>query len=52
MTREDLLNLLRSVGIDENTLTFASNVYDIGYEAAKEEAFRQGFILGESNEVP
>ena len=37
MTREELLALLRSAGVDENTVTFASNVYDIGYEAAKEE---------------
>jgi hypothetical protein len=37
MTKEELLALLRSAGVDENTVTFASNVYDIGYEAAKEE---------------
>jgi hypothetical protein len=37
MTKEELLALLRSAGVDENTITFASNVYDIGYEAAKEE---------------
>ena len=37
MTKEELLALLRSAGMDENTINFASNVYDIGYEAAKEE---------------
>jgi hypothetical protein len=37
MTKEELLALLRSAGVDENTINFASNVYDIGYEAAKEE---------------
>jgi len=37
MTKEQLLALLRSAGVDENTVTFASNVYEIGYEAAKEE---------------
>jgi len=37
MTKEELLALLRSAGVDENTVTFAANVYDIGYEAAKEE---------------
>jgi hypothetical protein len=36
MTKEELIALLRSAGVDENTVTFASNVYDIGYEAAKE----------------
>jgi hypothetical protein len=37
MTKEELLALLRSAGVDENTINFAANVYDIGYEAAKEE---------------
>ena len=50
MTKEDLLSLLRCVGVDENTITLASNIYDIGYDAAKEEAFKQGFILGDVNE--
>ena len=50
MTKEDLLNLLRIVGVDENTLTLVANVYDIGYDAAKEEAFKQGFILGDKDE--
>lgn len=38
MKKEELIALLRSAGVDENTVTFASNVYDIGYEAAKEES--------------
>jgi|APGre2960657423_1045063.scaffolds.fasta_scaffold166322_2 hypothetical protein len=50
MTKEELLALLRSAGVDENTVTFASNVYDIGYDYAKDEAFKQGFILKEQNE--
>jgi hypothetical protein len=41
MTKEELLALLRSAGVDENTVTFASNVWDIGYEAAKEEEDEQ-----------
>ena len=50
MTKEDLLNLLRLVGVDENTLTLVANVYDIGYEAARDEAYRQGFVLDDVNE--
>jgi len=37
MTKEELLALLRSAGVDENTVTFAANVYEIGYEAGKED---------------
>lgn len=37
MTKDELITLLRSAGVDENTIIFASNVYDIGYEAGKEE---------------
>jgi hypothetical protein len=50
MTKEDLLALLRCVGVDENAINFASNVYDIGYEAARDEAYRQGFVLDDANE--
>jgi len=50
MTKEELLALLRSAGVDENTVTFASTVYDIGYDYAKDEAFKQGFVLKEQNE--
>lgn len=50
MTNEELLALLRSAGVDENTVTFASNVYDIGYESARDEAFKHGFVLKEQNE--
>ena len=47
MTKEELLTLLRSAGVDENAITLASNVYDIGYDYAKYEAFKQGFVLKE-----
>lgn len=50
MTKEDLLNLLRIVGVDENTLTLVANVYDIGYEAARDEVYKQGFVLVDKDE--
>jgi hypothetical protein len=50
MTKEELLALLRSAGVDENTITLASNVWEIGYDYAKDEAFKQGFVLKEQNE--
>jgi len=47
MKKEELVTLLRSAGVDENTVTFASNVYDIGYEQAKEETKQEA-----EDEVP
>jgi len=37
MTKEELLDMLRISGCDENTLTFAMNMYDLGYDQAKKE---------------
>lgn len=35
MTKENMIELLRSVGVDENTVTAMCNAYDIGYEAGE-----------------
>jgi orotidine-5'-phosphate decarboxylase len=36
MSKEDLIQMLRGVGCDENTVTAMSNAYDLGFEYAKE----------------
>jgi len=36
MTKEELIQMLRGVGCDENTITAMSNAYDLGFEHAKE----------------
>lgn len=49
MKKEDMIQLLRSVGVDENTVTAMSNAYDIGYDAGAAEiikiALEQGFVI-------
>ena len=37
MKKEELASLLRSAGVDENGVTLATNAYEIGYDAAKDE---------------
>jgi hypothetical protein len=36
MTKNDMVQLLRSVGVDENTVTAMSNAFDLGFELARE----------------
>ena len=54
MKKEELEILLRSVGVDENTVTAMGNAYDIGYENGRYEAFQSHMVLfkktGEQNE--
>ena len=38
MNKEQMINLLRSVGVTENTITVMVNAYDLGFEMAKEQA--------------
>lgn len=38
MTLDELLNTLRMVGVDENTLRFAENCFELGREAGYDEA--------------
>lgn len=36
MTKTELTTLLRSVGVNENTVTAMENAYDLGFEYAKQ----------------
>ena len=49
MTKDELVALLRSVGVDENTVTAMGNAYDIGYDAGAAEiikiALEQGYVI-------
>lgn len=45
MKKEDLANLLKLTGVDDNTVTLAMNAYEIGYEEAKYEAIKQSPIF-------
>jgi len=38
MNKEQMVNLLRSVGVTENTITVMVNAYDLGFDMAKEQA--------------
>lgn len=51
MTKEDLEMLLRSVGVDENTVTAMGNAYDIGYEHGRFSAYQgQMFVIKKPGE--
>jgi len=56
MTKDDMVSLLKSVGVDENTVTAMSNAYDIGYDTGCSntkkyvEQFGYVFPTGELNE--
>lgn len=49
MIKQELETLLRSVGVDENTVTAMGNAYDIGYDAGAAEiikiALEQGYVI-------
>ena len=49
MIKSELETLLRSVGVDENTVTAMGNAYDIGYDAGAAEvikiALEQGYVI-------
>lgn len=45
MKKEDLANLLKLTGADDNAVTLAMNAYEIGYEEAKYEAIKQSPIF-------
>jgi hypothetical protein len=38
MNKEQMITLLRSVGVNESTITVMSNAFDLGFESAKEQA--------------
>jgi hypothetical protein len=45
MKKEELEILLRSVGVDENTVMAMGNAYDIGYEHGRHDAFQSHMNL-------
>lgn len=49
MNKEQMINLLRSVGVTENTITVMVNAYDLGFEMAKERAQEIALGTGDSN---
>lgn len=51
MTLEELVTLLRSVGVDENTVTAMTNAYDLGYvQAIKEQQVLSNTLQGVTHE--
>ena len=38
MNKEQMVTLLRSVGVSENTITVMSNAFDMGFDSAKDQA--------------
>ena len=38
MNKEQMITVLRSVGVSENTITVMSNAFDMGFESAKDQA--------------
>jgi hypothetical protein len=49
MNKEQMINLLRSVGVTENTITVMVNAYDLGFDMAKEQAIQ--LALGYDEEL-
>jgi hypothetical protein len=45
MTKDELVVLLRSVGVDENTVTAMGNAYDIGFEHGHHAAYQSHMVL-------
>lgn len=54
MTKDDMVSLLKSVGVDENTVTAMSNAFDIGYEAGEIAGYNKHLqnlqTIGDKNE--
>lgn len=46
MSKEELITLLRSVGVDENTVTAMGNAYDLGVEWQKQQQSEANIVRG------
>jgi len=46
MSKEELIVLLRSVGVDENTVTAMTNAYDLGVEWQKQQQSEVNIVRG------
>jgi hypothetical protein len=40
MNKEQMITVLRSVGVNESTVTVMSNAFDLGFESAKDQAYQ------------
>ena len=49
MTKDDLVTLLRSVGVDENTVHAMSNAYEIGYEKGSQDGCQKHLMVFKHN---
>ena len=49
MNKEQMINLLRSVGVTENTITVMVNAYDLGFDLAKEQAAEIALGTGDAD---
>lgn len=46
MSKEELIVLLRSVGVDENTVTAMTNAYELGVEWQKQQQGEANIVRG------
>lgn len=46
MTKTEMTQLLRSVGVNENTVTAMENAYEIGFEQGRSEFRKTGYYMG------
>lgn len=46
MSKDELITLLRSVGVDENTVTAMCNAYDLGVEWQKKQQDESNIVRG------
>jgi hypothetical protein len=47
MNKEQMITLLRSVNVSENTITVMSNAFDLGFDAAKDQAYQLALAYDE-----
>jgi hypothetical protein len=53
MTKTEMTTLLRSVGVNENTITAMENAYELGVEQGRSEFVKNGdFEVSANGEVP
>ena len=54
MTKDDMVSLLKSAGVDENAVNLAMNAFDIGYEAGEIAGYNRHLqnlqTIGDKNE--
>lgn len=48
MNKEQMITVLRSVGVNESTVTVMSNAFDLGFDAAKDQAYQLALAYDEA----